>query len=171
MGLNGKLFIEEGFITTKLDELVKWGRKFSLYPLPFGTACCAIEYMALVGAHYDIARYGAEVVRFSPRQSDLLIVAGTISCKLAPVLKQIYEQMCEPKWVISMGACACTGGFYDNYATLQGIDKIIPVDVYVAGCPPRPEALIDAILTLHKKIDKEKQPTKNHNFPELKNEN
>lgn len=157
MGVNSKSWIAgEGYFTTKLSEMVKWARKFSLYPLPFGTACCAIEYMALVGSHYDIARYGAEVVRFSPRQSDLLIVAGTISCKLAPVLKQIYEQMCEPKWVISMGACASSGGFYDNYATVQGIDKIIPVDVYVAGCPPRPEALIDAILLLHKKIDKEK---------------
>lgn len=154
MGLNkGELFAGDGYLTTKLSELVKWARKFSLYPQPFGTACCAIEYMALVGSHYDVARYGAEVVRFSPRQSDLMIVAGTISCKLAPVLKQIYEQMCEPKWVISMGACASSGGFYDNYATVQGIDKIIPVDVYVAGCPPRPEALIDAILSLHRKID------------------
>jgi NADH-quinone oxidoreductase subunit B len=155
--VGGNWLVGEGFFTTKLDELVKWARKFSLYPMPFGTACCAIEYMALVGSHYDVARFGAEVVRFSPRQSDVIIVAGTISCKLAPVLKQIYEQMCEPKWVISMGACACSGGFYDNYATLQGIDKIIPVDVYVAGCPPRPESLIDAILSLHKKIEKEKQ--------------
>lgn len=158
MGLgSGNWLVGDGYLTTKLDELVKWARKFSLYPQPFGTACCAIEYMALVGSHYDVARYGAEVVRFSPRQSDLMIVAGTISCKLAPMLKQIYEQMCEPKWVISMGACASSGGFYDNYATVQGIDKIIPVDVYVAGCPPRPEALIDAILSLHKKIDETKQ--------------
>ncbi|MFN7182409.1 MAG: NADH-quinone oxidoreductase subunit B [Planctomycetota bacterium] len=153
MGVNGNFLVAGEYLTTKLEELVKWARKYSLYPLPFGTACCAIEYMALVGSHYDVARYGAEVVRFSPRQSDLMIVAGTVSCKLAPVLKQIYEQMCEPKWVISMGACASSGGFYDNYATLQGIDKVIPVDVYVAGCPPRPEALIDAILFLHKKID------------------
>ncbi len=156
MGLEKSFLVGGEYITTRLEDIVKWARKFSLYPLPFGTACCAIEYMALVGSHYDVARYGAEVVRFSPRQSDLLIVAGTVSCKLAPILKQIYEQMCEPKWVISMGACASSGGFYDNYATLQGIDKIIPVDVYVAGCPPRPEALIDAILLLHKKIEKRK---------------
>ncbi len=160
MGLMRNFLIEDGYFTTRLEEIVKWARKFSLYPLPFGTACCAIEYMALVASHYDVARFGAEVVRFSPRQSDLLIVAGTVSCKLAPVLKQIYEQMCEPKWVISMGVCASSGGFYDNYATLQGIDRIIPVDVYIGGCPPRPEALIDAILLLHKKIEKGIHPAK-----------
>lgn len=145
----------ESFLTTTLDSFVKWARRYSLYPLPFGTACCAIEYMSIVSSHYDVARFGAEVVRFSPRQSDLLIVAGTISHKMAPVLKTIYEQMCEPKWVISMGACASSGGFYDNYATVQGIDTIIPVDVYIAGCPPRPEAVIDAIIKIQEKIDSE----------------
>jgi NADH-quinone oxidoreductase subunit B len=145
----------DSFITTRLSAAVNWARKWSLFPLPFGTACCAIEYMAVVGSHYDVARFGAEVVRFSPRQADLLIVAGTISQKMAPVLWQIYEQMPEPKWVISMGVCACTGGFYDNYATVQGIDTIIPVDVYIPGCPPRPEAVIDAILRLQEKIGQE----------------
>lgn len=145
----------ESFLTTTVDAVVKWARKYSLYPLPFGTACCAIEYMSTVSSHYDVSRFGAEVVRFSPRQSDLLIVAGTISHKMAPVLVTIYGQMCEPKWVISMGACASSGGFYDNYATVQGIDRIIPVDVYIPGCPPRPEAVIDAIVMIQKKIDAE----------------
>jgi NADH-quinone oxidoreductase subunit B len=146
----------DSFLTTTVDALIKWARKYSLYPLPFGTACCAIEYMSTVSSHYDVARFGAEVVRFSPRQSDVMIVAGTISCKMAPVMKTIYDQMCDPKWVISMGACASSGGFYDNYATVQGIDKIIPVDVYIAGCPPRPEAVIDAIIMIQKKIDRER---------------
>lgn len=145
----------ESIITTQINELVNWSRKYSLYPMPFGTACCAIEYMASVGSHYDISRFGAEVVRFSPRQSDLIIVAGTISHKLAPVLKNIYDQMLEPKWVISMGACASSGGFYDNYATVQGIDTIIPVDVYIPGCPPRPEAIIGAIIKIMEKINKD----------------
>ncbi|MEZ7891472.1 MAG: NADH-quinone oxidoreductase subunit NuoB [Candidatus Wallbacteria bacterium] len=145
----------ENIITTQINELVNWSRKYSLYPMPFGTACCAIEYMASVGSHYDISRFGAEVVRFSPRQSDLIIVAGTISHKLAPVLKNIYDQMLEPKWVISMGACASSGGFYDNYATVQGIDTIIPVDVYIPGCPPRPEAIIGAIIKIMEKINKD----------------
>ena len=148
----------ESFLTTTVDALLRWSRKYSLYPLPFGTACCAIEYMSTVSSHYDVARFGAEVVRFSPRQSDVMIVAGTISCKMAPVMKTIYDQMCDPKWVISMGACASSGGFYDNYSTLQGIDKIIPVDVYIAGCPPRPEAIIDAIIMIQKKIDRERAP-------------
>ncbi|MBI3890730.1 MAG: NADH-quinone oxidoreductase subunit B [Candidatus Wallbacteria bacterium] len=140
-------------LTTVLDTAVTWARKYSLFPMPFGTACCAIEYMATVGSRFDVSRFGAEVVRFSPRQSDLLIVAGTISQKMAPVLKRIYDQMLEPKWVISMGVCACSGGFYDNYATLQGIDQIIPVDIYIPGCPPRPEAVIDAIVMLMKKME------------------
>ncbi|MCZ6766534.1 MAG: NADH-quinone oxidoreductase subunit NuoB [bacterium] len=144
---------ETGLITTRLDEVVKWGRKNSLWPLPFGTACCAIEFMSTVASVFDISRFGAELVRFSPRQSDLLLVAGTINYKMGPIMKRIYDQMCEPKYVISMGACACSGGFYDNYATIQGINQIVPVDVYIPGCPPRPEAVLDAIIKLQKKID------------------
>ena len=148
-------------LTTRLDEVVKWGRKFSLWPMPFGTACCAIEFMGAVSSHYDISRFGAELVRFSPRQSDLLLVMGTINYKQAPILKRIYEQMCDPKWVISMGACASSGGFYDNYSVVQGIDEIIPVDVYVPGCPPRPEQLLDAVVKLQKSLQgvKEEKPT------------
>lgn len=144
---------ETGLITTRLDEVIKWGRKNSLWPLPFGTACCAIEFMSTVASVFDISRFGAELVRFSPRQSDLLLVAGTINYKMGPIMKRIYDQMCEPKYVISMGACACSGGFYDNYATIQGINQIVPVDVYIPGCPPRPEAVLDAIIKLQKKID------------------
>ena len=144
-------------ITTQLDALVKWGRKSSLWPMPFGTACCAIEFMAVSASHYDIARFGAEVLRFSPRQADLLLVAGTIPEKLSPVLKTIYDQMPEPKWVISMGVCASSGGFYDDYCTLQGIDQIIPVDIYVPGCPPTPDLLLDGLLKLQKKIDTERR--------------
>jgi NADH-quinone oxidoreductase subunit B len=140
------------FLTTKLDSVVQWAQSNSLWPMPFGTACCAIEFMSVVSSHYDLSRFGAEVVRFSPRQSDLLIVAGTVVDKLAPVLKKIYDQMPEPKWVISMGVCACTGGFYRAYHVVQGIDEIVPVDVYVAGCPPTPENLIFGIMALQKKI-------------------
>jgi NADH-quinone oxidoreductase subunit B len=143
------------FLTTRLRQAVNWGRKYSLWPIPFGTACCAIEFMSSVSSYNDISRYGAELVRFSPRQSDLMIVAGTISHKQAPILKTIYAQMCEPKWVLSMGVCACSGGFYKNYSTLQGIDLIIPVDIYVAGCPPTPENLFHGLLELQAKIDKE----------------
>lgn len=145
--------VENDVMLTKLDALFAWARKNSLWPFPFGTACCAIEFMSVVSSRHDISRFGAEAVRFSPRQADLMLVAGTISFKQAPILKEIYDQMCEPKWVISMGACACSGGFYDNYTTLQGIDQIIPVDVYISGCPPRPEAVIDALLALQKKIE------------------
>ncbi|MEW6731896.1 MAG: NADH dehydrogenase (quinone) subunit D [Acidobacteriota bacterium] len=140
------------FITTKLEVIADWARKNSLWPMPFGTACCAIEYMSCISATYDIARFGAEVVRFSPRQADLLMVMGTITDKMAPVLKRIYDQMPEPKWVISMGACATSGGFYRSYHVMQGIDEIIPVDVYIPGCPPTPEAVLDAILKLQEKI-------------------
>jgi len=141
------------FITTRRDALLAWGRKNSLWPLPFGTACCAIEFMGTVSSVFDISRFGAELVRFTPRQADLLIVAGTVTFKQAPILKQIYEQMAEPKWVISMGVCASSGGFYDNYCTVQGIDQVIPVDIYIAGCPPRPEAVLDAIVKLQAKLD------------------
>jgi NADH-quinone oxidoreductase subunit B len=140
-------------ITTRRDAVVAWGQKNSLWPMPFGTACCAIEFMGVVSSVFDISRFGAELVRFSPRQSDLLLVAGTVTFKQAPILRQIYEQMCEPKWVISMGVCASSGGFYNNYCTVQGIDQIVPVDVYIAGCPPRPEAILQAVMKLQHKIE------------------
>jgi NADH-quinone oxidoreductase subunit B len=139
-------------ITTTVDAVVKWGRKSSIWPMPFGTACCAIEFMALSASHYDIARFGAEVLRFSPRQADLLFVAGTIPDKLAPVMRTIYDQMPDPKWVISMGVCASTGGFYRAYHVMQGIDEVVPVDVYVPGCPPSPEALIAAVMKVQELI-------------------
>lgn len=142
----------QGFISTKVDSVVNWARKYSLFQYPFVTACCGMEYMAAACSHYDIARFGAEIPRFSPRQADLLFVVGTISHKMAPVLKRVYEQMTEPKWVIAFGACASSGGFYQNYATLQGIDRVIPVDAYIAGCPPRPEAVLDAIIKLQNLI-------------------
>jgi NADH-quinone oxidoreductase subunit B len=138
--------------TTRLEKMVNWARAGSLWPLPFGTACCAIEFMSVVSAHYDLARFGAEVVRFSPRQSDMMIVAGTVVDKQAPILKLIYEQMCEPKWVISMGVCASSGGFYRAYHVMQGIDEVVPVDIYVPGCPPTPEGLIYGIIKLQEKI-------------------
>jgi NADH-quinone oxidoreductase subunit B len=139
-------------VTTTLDAMVKWGRKSSIWPMPFGTACCAIEFMAFTASRYDVARFGAEVLRFSPRQADLMFVAGTIVDKEAPVLKTIYDQMPEPKWVISMGVCASTGGFYRSYHVMQGIDEIIPVDVYVPGCPPAPESLLAGIMKIQDKI-------------------
>ncbi len=141
-------------VTTRRDALIAWGRKNSLWPMPFGTACCAIEFMGVVSSTFDISRFGAELVRFSPRQSDLLLVAGTVTFKMGPILKQVYDQMSDPKWVISMGVCASSGGFYDNYCTVQGIDHIIPVDVYVAGCPPRPEAVLDAVIKLQEKLER-----------------
>ncbi len=142
------------YLTTKLDAVVNWARGNSLWPLPFGTACCAIEFMSMVSSTYDIARFGAEVVRFSPRQADLMIVAGTIVDKIAPVLKKIYDQMPEPKYVIAMGACAASGGFYRAYHVVQGIDEIIPVDIWVPGCPPTPDGLIYGILKLKEKIER-----------------
>jgi len=151
----GVELLGDAVITTRLDDAVNWARESSLWPFVFGTACCAIEFMSTAASKHDISRFGAEVVRFSPRQADLLLVAGTISYKQAPVLKQIYDQMPYPKWVISMGACACSGGFYDNYTTLQGIDEIIPVDVYVAGCPPRPESVLDALMMIQRDLKKE----------------
>jgi NADH-quinone oxidoreductase subunit B len=144
---------ESGFATTKLDSLLNWARKWSLFKYPFVTACCGMEFMALTSPRYDgTARFGAEAPRFSPRQSDLLWVVGTISQRQAPVLRRIYEQMMEPKWVLAFGTCASSGGFYDNYTTVAGIDKIIPTDVYVPGCPPRPEAVLDGLMLLQDKI-------------------
>jgi NADH-quinone oxidoreductase subunit B len=140
--------------TSRIDDIVAWGRKNALWPLPYGTACCGIELMSVMGPRYDLARFGAEVVRFSPRQADLLVVAGTITEKMAPVLVRIYQQMLEPKYVLSMGACASSGGFYRAYHVLQGCDKVIPVDVYVPGCPPTPEAVLDGIMTLQRMIAK-----------------
>ncbi len=144
-----------GFFTSKLDFIVNWGRTNSLWPFPYGTACCAIEFMSTEVGRYDLSRIGSEYVRFTPRQSDVLLVSGTITYKQAPILKRMYEQMAEPKWVIAMGACASSGGFYDCYCTVPGIDHIIPVDVYIGGCPSRPEAFFDAMFDLQKKIKDE----------------
>jgi NADH-quinone oxidoreductase subunit B len=138
-----------------VDAILNWCREYSCWPYAFGTACCAIEFMAVAASHYDISRFGAEVIRFSPRQADLLVVSGTISEKMAPILKKIYDQICEPKWVMAHGACACSGGIYDNYCTVQGIDTIIPVDVYVPGCPPTPEAFLDGLIKIQKIIEGE----------------
>jgi len=141
-----------GFLTTTLQKAVNWARTRSMWPATFGLACCAIEMMATGAAHNDLARFGMEVFRASPRQADLMIVAGRVSQKMAPVLRQVYDQMPEPKWVISMGACASTGGMFNNYALVQGVDQVVPVDVYVPGCPPGPQSLMHGILTLHEKI-------------------
>lgn len=159
MGIEAALSTDT-VLTTQLQRVVNWARRSSLWPLPFATACCGIELMATASSRNDLARFGAEVMRFSPRQSDLLIVAGRISAKMVPVLQRLYEQMTEPKWVISMGACASTGGVFDTYATVQGCDQFIPVDVYVPGCPPRPEALIEAVMTIQRIIDQDGIPPK-----------
>ncbi len=142
------------FLVAPFDELIKWARSNSLWPAQFGLACCAIEMMSTAASRYDMSRFGMEVFRASPRQSDVLIVAGRCSQKMAPVLRTVYDQMLEPKWVIAMGDCASCGGVYNNYAIVQGIDNIVPVDVYIAGCPPRPEALLDGLIMLQKKIEK-----------------
>jgi NADH-quinone oxidoreductase subunit B len=146
-----------GFFSTKLSDALGWARKFSIFQYPFVTACCGMEYMSTAASHYDVDRFGAGFPRFSPRQSDVLFVVGTINHKMAPVLKTVHDQMCEPKWVVAFGVCTCTGGFYDNYATVQGIDTIIPVDIYIPGCPPRPENVLDGLMKLQEKIQKGEQ--------------
>lgn len=153
--------LPDNVLTLNLKKVVNWCRRSSVWPLPFATACCGIELMATAGSRYDVARFGAEVMRFSPRQADLMIVAGRVGIKMMPVLQRIYMQMVEPKWVISMGACASTGGVFDNYATVQGIDQFIPVDVYVPGCPPRPETLIEGIMAIQRIVDEQGIPEKN----------
>jgi len=153
IGYNSK--VEGDVVVTRVDAAINWFRKNSIWPMPMGLACCAIELMAAGASRFDISRFGAEVMRFSPRQSDVMIVSGTVTYKMALAVKRIYDQMAEPKWVIAMGACASTGGMYRSYAVLQGIDRLLPVDVYVAGCPPRPEALLDALIKLQGKIARE----------------
>ena len=148
MGKDGSV----GYVTTRLDDLINWGRKNSIWPLPFGTSCCGIEMMASLASDYDMSRFGAEVIRFSPRQSDLLIVAGIINLKMAPVLKTVYDQMSDPKYVMSFGACASSGGIFNVYSVLQGIDTMIPVDVYIPGCPPAPEGVIHGLMRLQELI-------------------
>jgi NADH-quinone oxidoreductase subunit B len=157
MGLEAAL-PDNSFMTTQLNRVINWARRCSVWPLPFATACCGIELMSTAASRYDLSRFGAEVLRFSPRQSDLLIVAGRVAVKMLPVLQRIYLQMTEPKWVISMGACASTGGVFDTYAVVQGIDQFIPVDVYVPGCPPRPEMLLEGIMTIQRLIDQDNIP-------------
>ncbi len=148
--------VGEGFLTTKVDEMINWARKNSLWPMPLGISCCAIEMMAFAGPRFDVSRFGSEVFRFSPRQSDLLIVAGTVTYKMAKVVRKIYDQMPDPKWVIAMGACASSGGMYRSYSVVQGIDQFVPVDVYVAGCPPRPEAVLKGLMGIQRKVAQER---------------
>ncbi|MCB9136281.1 MAG: NADH-quinone oxidoreductase subunit B [Anaerolineales bacterium] len=155
MGVEQKLG-NMGVVTARLEDLVNWGRTGAMWPMLFGLACCAIEMMASQAATYDMSRFGMELMRASPRQSDLMIVAGRVTRKMAPVLRRLYDQMPDPKWVVSMGDCASSGGVFNNYAIVQGVDEVVPVDVYIAGCPPRPEALIHGIMTLHEKVKTEK---------------
>ncbi len=166
MGLE-TAFPVDGFLTTQLQKVVNWARRSSLWPMPFATACCGIELMAASSSRYDIARFGSEAMRFSPRQSDLMIVAGRVAVKMLPVLQRIYLQMTEPKWVISMGACASTGGVFDTYAVVQGIDQYIPVDVYVPGCPPRPEQLLEGLMAIQRIVDEDRMPPRGPNGKRL----
>lgn len=147
-------YVGEGFMATVLSRFVGWARQYSFWPMPFATACCGIEYMSAMCSDFDVARFGAERPSFSPRQADLLIVLGTVTYKMAPVLRRIYDQMADPKWVMAFGTCATSGGMFQAYSTLQGIDKILPVDIYVPGCPPRPELYIDALMKLQEKVKK-----------------
>jgi len=158
MGIEQKLG-DMGFVTTTLEKVVNWGRTRAMWPLLSGLACCAIEMMSAQASHYDMSRFGMELMRASPRQSDLLIVAGRVSRKMAPVIRRLYDQLPDPKWVIAMGDCASSGGVFNNYAVVQGVDEILPVDVYIAGCPPRPEALLDAVLVLYEKVENERITT------------
>ena len=162
----GKLQVPENTILTTLDSVVNWCRKYSLWPMPFATACCGIELMAVGASRFDIARFGAEVLRLSPRQCDFMIVAGRVVMKMMPVLQRIWLQMPEPKWCISMGACACTGGIFDTYAVVQGVDRFIPVDVYIPGCPPRPEQILRALMDLQGKVQKGGTTFGNKGLPE-----
>lgn len=148
-----------GVVTTTLEQVINWGRTNAMWPMLFGLACCANEMMAAEGARYDMSRFGMELMRASPRQSDLMIVAGRVSRKMAPVLRNLYDQMPDPKWVIALGDCAASGGVFNNYAVMQGVDEVVPVDVYISGCPPRPEGLIHGVITLHEKVKKEKLTT------------
>jgi NADH-quinone oxidoreductase subunit B len=166
MGLESYLK-ESGFITTKLDAVIGWARKNSVWPMPMGISCCAIEMMAVGDPKYDIARFGSEVMRFTPRQCDLMIVAGTVTYKMAPVVKKIFDQMPDPKWVIAMGACTSSGGMYRSYSVVQGIDQFLPVDIYLAGCPPRPDNLLYALMKIQDKIGRTKA-AEFKNLPELK---
>src|SRR5438093_7712255 len=156
----------EGFFSTKLSDVVGLARKNSIWPLPFATSCCGIEFMATMASHYDLARFGSERVGFSPRQCDLLMVMGTISKKMAPIVRQVYLQMAEPRWVLAVGACACSGGIFDSYSVLQGIDQVVPVDVYVPGCPPRPEQIIDGFMRIQELVRNE--PLRRRNSPEYR---
>lgn len=154
-------FLRQGgdsFQTTTVDAVFNWGRKYSMFPYPFVTACCGMEFMSVAGPRYDIDRFGCALPRFSPRQADLLMVVGTITHRQAPILKKVYDQMAEPKWVVAFGACTCSGGPYNNYAVVQGIDTIVPVDVYIPGCPPRPEAVLDGIMKLQARVQLERVP-------------
>lgn len=155
MGLRS-LLGGDNMVTTKLDQAIGWARKYSLFPYPFVTACCGMEYMSVSSSHYDLDRFGAAFPRFSPRQADMLMCVGTVSQKIAPMLRRVYDQMCEPKYVVAFGVCTCTGGFYDDYSTVIGIDTIVPVDVYIPGCPPRPETVIQGLILLQEKIQNQK---------------